>query len=946
MRFFKYLYYILIICIYSFQIQSYVFSVIMAIHNTGRYLDESIGSLLNQTIGFENIQIILINDGSSDNSEEICLKYKNLYNNIIYDKIKSSGVSKARNVGMTFAKGEFINFLDPDDFWDSKAFEYVLSFFNNHKKINFVSGRLKFFEALDTYHPLDYKFYKTRIVNLTEEYNCIQSSSSTSFFRSNYIKGKKFEIGILSGEDTRFVNELLLINPIMGLIREAVYYCRKRNDLTSRTQTQKKDKKFYFSTIQKVSKYLINYSKILYNKIMPFIQYYIAYDLLFRIEALSYKYLNSFDYFKYCILIKKLLKNIDDKYILEQKGFENKFKIIALSIKYKKDIRNNIKFDEGKFKYSDYILENLKVKKNTILWQKISIENNILHLEGLDNLWFQKEKYFYFCLIGNKTYVAKIEDYPNNDLNCLFGVVERGKIIIFDIDLEIVEKQVIHIYISYLEQNYEILTTQGYFSHLPSISDGYLIIENYILKIIDYKFTLYQYNEGLVNNFEQEYCERLKILGKNNIIKLRKRFFKFKERLKYKKFRKEIWIINDSKRQSGDNGEYFFRYLLTKKSKAIDVYFSILKNSTDFIRLKKIGNVLALNSQQYLNIFIIADKLISSVSNYWVDNPFGQDQKYIRDLFHFKLIFINNGIIKDDLSKNLHRIKRNIDLFVTSTIREYNSLLHYNYGYNNNNIILSGMPRFDDLNYYNLNNTKENNNTAFNKIILIIPASRIYIKGGLETPIFESIHSDSFKLTEYFEYYNNLINDKRLLKFMEIYNYTGIFCLSKYFSAQWIDFEKNTYFEIKDVCNLHKLILNSSLLITDYSSIFFDFGYLKKPIIYTQFDYMEYRKLQYPEGYFKYENDGFGPIFTNINQTVDSIINHIKNNCSIEKKYLNRINSFFTFFDRHNSERIYKQIVNINNIKAFNSMIYFEYFRLSFSLVFILIKMAKIIKIF
>ena len=89
--------------------------------------------------------------------------------------------------------------------------------------------------------------------NLTEEYNCIHSSSSTSFFRSSIISGKKFEENIISGEDTRFVNLILLTNPTMGLIREAIYFCRKRNDFSSRTQTQKKDVKFYFLTIQEVS---------------------------------------------------------------------------------------------------------------------------------------------------------------------------------------------------------------------------------------------------------------------------------------------------------------------------------------------------------------------------------------------------------------------------------------------------------------------------------------------------------------------------------------------------------------------------------------------------------------------------------------------------------------------------------------------------------------------
>ena len=317
------------------QIRCFSFSVIIAIYNTGRYLNKSISSLLNQTVGIKKIQIILINDGSIDNSEEICFKFQELYKkNIIYLKTKNNGVSKARNIGMLLAKGKFINFLDPDDFWDYKAFKYVLSFFKNYKNINFVTGRIKFFEARNNFHPLDYKFFKTRIVNLTEEYNCIQSSSSTSFFKASYIDGRKFEEGIVSGEDTRFVNELLLINPIIGLIREAIYFCRKRKDFTSRTQKQRKDVEFYFSTIQKVSNYLLNLSKNLYNKIVPFIQFYLAYDILFRIETLSYLYLNSSNYIKYCNLIDILLQNIDDKYILEQKCIDNKFKMVALSKKY------------------------------------------------------------------------------------------------------------------------------------------------------------------------------------------------------------------------------------------------------------------------------------------------------------------------------------------------------------------------------------------------------------------------------------------------------------------------------------------------------------------------------------------------------------------------------------------------------------------------------------
>ena len=241
---------------------SFLFSVIMAIYNTGRYLDDSIYSLLNQTINFKKkIQIILVNDGSDDNSEEIGLNYKSRYpNNIIYIKLKHNGVSNARNIGIIYAKGKYINFLDPDDKWDYKAFYYVLLFFKYYKNVNFVAGRLKLFEISDNYHCLDYKFYKTRVVNLSKEYNCIHQSASSTFFKKSLIKYKKFDKKIFYGEDTKYVCDFLLVNPIMGLIRESLYYYRVRSDSSSAVQSKLNNIDFYFNTIDNVHKHLINSS--------------------------------------------------------------------------------------------------------------------------------------------------------------------------------------------------------------------------------------------------------------------------------------------------------------------------------------------------------------------------------------------------------------------------------------------------------------------------------------------------------------------------------------------------------------------------------------------------------------------------------------------------------------------------------------------------------------
>ena len=103
----------------------FLFSVIMPVYNTEEYLEEAIQSVIEQTIGFEeNIQLILINDGSTDNSESICKKYQEKYkNNIVYKYKENGGVSSARNEGRKYVKGKYFNFLDSDDKWDKDAFK-------------------------------------------------------------------------------------------------------------------------------------------------------------------------------------------------------------------------------------------------------------------------------------------------------------------------------------------------------------------------------------------------------------------------------------------------------------------------------------------------------------------------------------------------------------------------------------------------------------------------------------------------------------------------------------------------------------------------------------------------------------------------------------------------------------------------------------------------------
>lgn len=173
----------------------YKFSVIIPVYNVENYLEETVDSVINQTIGFkDNIQIILVNDGSPDDSEKICLKYKELYpNNIVYVKQENSGVSAARNKGIEYIEGKYVNFLDSDDKWQSDVFEKAYKMFESNDDIDVIGVRQKFFEALDTYPSLDYKFNEDKVVDIFNHYNHIQLSVTSGFFRASAIGNVRYD---------------------------------------------------------------------------------------------------------------------------------------------------------------------------------------------------------------------------------------------------------------------------------------------------------------------------------------------------------------------------------------------------------------------------------------------------------------------------------------------------------------------------------------------------------------------------------------------------------------------------------------------------------------------------------------------------------------------------------------------------------------------------------
>ena len=110
-------------------------SIITPAYNAERFIEETIKSVLNQT--YENLEMIIVDDCSNDNTESIVRKYMEIDNRIIYKKLSgNSGAAVVRNEAMNIASGRYIAFLDSDDLWDKDKLELQIAFMKE-KNIGF-----------------------------------------------------------------------------------------------------------------------------------------------------------------------------------------------------------------------------------------------------------------------------------------------------------------------------------------------------------------------------------------------------------------------------------------------------------------------------------------------------------------------------------------------------------------------------------------------------------------------------------------------------------------------------------------------------------------------------------------------------------------------------------------------------------------------------------------
>lgn len=877
--------------------ERFKFSVIIPIYNVEKYLEECIDSIINQTIGFkQNIQLILVNDGSPDNSGKICESYKKKYpNNIMYIKQKNNGVSSARNEGLKHVKGEIVNFCDPDDYFNLDVFELVEKFLKENNEIKLVSTRIKFFEARTGFgHPLDYKFEETKVVDLGVDYSFIQLSS-IMFYKKEILSNREFDENIKYGEDAKFVNEILINLKKYGVIREAVYNYRKRESGNSALNKTESDSRWYINTLQNVFLDLIQKCKNENEVIPKFVQYIAAYHLQWVIKSKkTMKILSEGELKQHIDLLKKIYSNIDDEIIMEQRNTNNLYKKYAIELKYGKEYDlPNEKSDQIEVleKMCDEQLKNIC---NVII---LEMKDNKLYLEGKFCHYINKEYYsMYFQDGKGRKYIPEIYEYSHRDVIGINGekiYKEYG----FKVEIPVGKiKKIMCVYKVESRKARKIRISLGEFAKISKIEDSYYYNQGYIVNIKENyiysrKVTKFQHLK-----YELKYLRSLFITKQGSVILNRLLYYMIKPFIK-----KPIWIISDRPEEAKDNGIAFYKYVVNNKE--INSYFAIKKESKEYVQIKEYGKVIDFGSQKYKLLMLLATNVISSQGERYIYAAFGENQKYYKDLQKFNYVFLQHGITKDDLSNWLHKLHKNIKIFVTTVNGEYNDIALGRYGYDKNIVKLLGFPRYDYL------------ESATTKKIVLLPTWRKNIVSNVNQKTQKRDYVEKFKYSEYCEFYNGLIQSKKLDEELGKAGYSFEYYLHPSTIEQVSDFfSECKNIKIKsETADYSKIFKEASLIVTDYSSVAFDFAYLNKPVIYTQFDEeIFFENHTYKKGYFDYERDGLGKVVYNLEDTIEEIIKNIKNDCIIEEKYKERSEKFFKYRDKNNCKRVYEEIVKLN----------------------------------
>lgn len=358
----------------------------------------------------------------------------------------------------------------------------------------------------------------------------------------------------------------------------------------------------------------------------------------------------------------------------------------------------------------------------------------------------------------------------------------------------------------------------------------------------------------------------------------------------------DVWLVSERPAEAQDNGYWLFKYICENECHR-NTYYIIKSGARDEKKVVTLGKTIKAYSLKHYLYYLLATKHISSQIDGGMPSMRVCSFLERHGLLKNKKIFLQHGVIKDVLPFCFKETAR-VDMFCCSTKIE-TEFVRKNFGYQENEVFQTGLARFDNL-YKNQGKTK--------KQVLVMPTWRAWLAKkefkNDETAIANFINSPFYKC------YATLLENKRLHDILKKNGYNLIFYVHsdlQFYTKQFQILDRTIEIASDQDYDVQQLLVESEILVTDYSSIFFDFAFMKKPICYYHFDYEEYRKKQHLEGYYDYHK-GLGPVFDCVDDIVMYIEHIISQEGKMDQVYSELADDLMDLRDGNNCERIIKQI--------------------------------------
>lgn len=863
----------------------YKVTIIIPMYNSEKYISECINSLLSQTMPLYDIEILCVDDGSTDNTLYICKKYQKEFNNIFLLRTNHKGVSQARNIGIKNAKGKYLTFVDSDDMLSKDTIKNVFEFFEkNFNKTDIITYDTQILKDNKLTPFFRNKLIKENTIIDIKKYPYI-CQTRINIFVKNEKNPILFDINTSQGEDQKYNLDISLKKGTLGYVKNATYIYRQHGNSSVATKGHP-----YYSFKQIINLYqslLHNYKD---SEYLSYVKCMILYDLNWRIRSdWLYPYHYSLEeYEKSLLKIKEIINSIESKYINNHPWIIDPYKEYLLSLKTKNKPFAILDYDKwylcdlgGEIKNSNNIFcvfHRIGIKKNKIYFMGY-FKSPILNFTQKPKLYIVindktiKEHQLYLSSWSNFETKIKTNTYWGFSIELETGSIEKTFLY-----LEINTKKYPLTY--WFRDRNQISTSKNNYIH---ITKEYTLI--YHKNAFFIRNTKYSDIENANNNLK-------KILGKYH-----KGYMALFFIAKNKYGHKNIWLYNDNY-LSKDNGYYQFKHDI-KKNDNIERYY-IYNENEEFLNIffteeeKKF--VVKFNSTKHKMLFMCCKKILTSFSQECFYIPF-KPNIFIKIyyLVNFEVIYLQHGIMHAKIPFLYSKEQSSIDKIIVSTFFEMD-ILKKELNYKNKDIIPCGMPRLDYI---------KKNKKSLNKI-LFIPSWRYYLVDKQPNETWKP--KKKFKESLYFINIENFLKNEKLLSFLKKYRYTLDFKLHPIMSLY-----TNNFVSISPNINIiSEVDINDyKLCITDFSSYLYDCVYLNKPLLFYIPDKDELKAglHSYREFYFPFQ-EKLGDTASDIHTLVNKIIELHSNDFKITSKYINLYNILFLSKEENHSERIYNQLTN------------------------------------